>query len=472
MKIEFYKGPALQRCASLIALIMLNLLATVTASAEPWRLTNAVDLPDWLSVSGGTQIRYETLDEQFRSGRNGDDQILAYRTTLLLEASLTSWRFAFEILDARQAFADESTLINTTIVNPFDVLQAYAQFNTNDFLFTDSVSAFKAGRFTMDIGSRRLVARNVFRNTINAFTGVDWTLSRADNEQFRAFFTLPVNRLPNDPERLLDNETKGDDQDTEVKFWGLHYKLPTQSLAEIQSEAEVYYFGLNENDSHNRNTRNRELQTIGGKIFKSPQKNQFDYEIESAIQFGESRSTAAATNRENLDHFAQFYYTALGYSFDYAWSPRLIAEFDFASGDDDPDDGDNNRFDSLFGFNREYGPIGIWGAFVRSNLISPALRLQLKPANDIKMFIAYRGVWLASKRDALSSTGVRDATGSSGSFVGQQLETRIRWNIYPENLLLEVGGTYLFKGEFLEDAPNATGAGDPNYWYSQVVYKF
>lgn len=463
----------MQNVMGVILLMLVSLLLIFPAKAEPWRVSKALNLPAWVSISGLTRARFETVDEQFRAGGNGDDQAMSFRTSVLFEAGFDQWEFAFEVLDARQAHGDESTPINTSLVNPFDVLQAYVQYNANDFLLSDSISAFKVGRFTIDLGSRRLLAKTIFRNTDNAFTGINWTLERADNEKYRVFFTLPVNRLPNDPERLIDNETEADDQDTEVKFWGLYYMLPKRVLKNIESEAEVYYFGLNENDTHNRNTRNRDLQTIGARIFKSPQRSEFDYQIESAIQFGQSRSNALETNRNDLDHFAQFYHAELGYSFDHAWSPRLIAQFDFASGDDDPEDDDNNRFDTLFGARRfDVGPIGIFGPFALSNVITPGVRLLFKPAAKVSVLLGHRAYWLASDRDALVAARVQDPAGESGSFAGQQFEARVRWDVYPNNLRFEVGGAYVFQGEFLKNAPNASGGGDPNYLYGQVVYKF
>lgn len=46
----------------------------------------------------------------------------------------------------------------------------------------------------MDIGSLRLVARNKFRNVINAFSGIDWQ-RKLDDEVLRAFYTFPVQHL-------------------------------------------------------------------------------------------------------------------------------------------------------------------------------------------------------------------------------------------------------------------------------------
>lgn len=454
-------------------LIILFFPSSLWASEPLWRVNKLFTLPNCLSISGQHRTRFETVDEQFRSGRNGDDQILVFRTNVLTELMFQNWKFGLEILDARQAHAKDDTPISTSVVNPTDVLQGFVQWQAQHLISENSVSNFKVGRFTIDVGSRRLVARNLFRNTINAFTGFDWQWTGADGKQIRTFYTLPVNRLPRERERLIDNRSESDDQDFEVKFWGLYYGFPDQSFTTWQSQAELFYFGLDENDTHDRPTRNRNIHTFGGRLYKQTRVNEFDYQIETVIQFGESRSSAASNNLEDLDHFAYFYRIELGYKYDTLWSPRLSAQFDFASGDDDPDDGNNNRFDSLFGARRfDFGPTGIYGPFSRANLISPGIRLQLKPSQHTSLFIAHRGYWLASNKDAWTVAAVHDRQGDSGSYIGQQLEFRYRWEIVPKNIRLELGGAYLFKGEFANTAPNANREGDPNYLYSQLLFTF
>lgn len=452
-------------------LLLIFLIADVSAAATPWRINQV--LPDWFSISGQQRTRFESVDEQFRVGGNGDDQILVFRTNVLAQLMLQNWTFGFEVLDARQAHAKDDTPVNTGVVNPVDILQAFAQWRVRHLISENSISNFKIGRFTIDVGSRRFVSRNLFRNTINAFSGVDWLWQSTNGMLLRTFYTLPVNRLPRERERLIDNRSEGDDQDTEVKFWGLYYHLPAQSLKTWQSKAELFYFGLNENDIHNRPTRNRDLNTFGARLYKNPETNRFDFQIETAFQVGTSRSSTALTDNNDLDHFAHFHRVEVGYKYATMWSPRLSVQLDFASGDDDPEDDDNNRFDTLFGARRfDFGPTGSFGPFARSNLISPGIRLQVKPSMDTSILVAHRGYWLASNKDAWTVAGVRDPEGDSGSFIGQQMEFRFRWEVYPKNVRFEIGGAYLFKGKFADNAPNANDEGDPNYLYSQLLFTF
>ncbi len=410
-------------------------------------------------------MRFESLDQQFRATRSGDDQIFLFRTLLLTEIKLDGIKFGMEMEDSRQELADSSTPLNTTVVNPLELLQAYAEIEIDDLFFTGSKSTLRGGRITMDVGSRRLVARNRYRNTLNAFTGVDWQWSGADNSKFRLFYTLPVQRRVSG--NILSNEARIDKERDDVRFWGIYYSPSTLPWGGEADKGEVYLFGLNENDSADLTTANRDIYTTGFRFFRKPAVNKFDYQLESILQFGESRASRTATT--DLDHFAHYQHAALGYTFDTTWTPRLIAQYDYASGDDNPADGDNNRFSTLFGARRfEYGPTSIYGAFARANISSPGVRLIVKPQKRLNLMIALRGFWLASADDAWTTAGIRNAAGQSENYIGSQIETRLRWDIIPKNLRLEAGAAHIFSGDLMNNA----GKQDVSYFYTQASLSF
>ena len=350
-----------------------------------------------------------------------------------------------------------------SVVNPLGLLQAYIELPVDNVFGDGSKSTLRGGRITMDVGSRRLVARNRFRNTINGFTGIDWQWQGQSKQRFRAFYTLPVQRLFSG--NALDNDPRFDKEHEEVRFWGVYYspaKLPWGD------RAEFYLLGLNEEDvSGVLNTRDRDIYTPGMRVSRTPAHNQIDYQFESIFQFGESRSSTTSTT--DLDHFAHFQHVEVGYSFDTTWSPRLIFQYDYASGDDDPNDADNNRFDTLFGARRfDFGPTGIYGPFARSNLSTPGVRLKLKPASNITSFAALRGYWLASDNDAWTTARIANAVGQSDNYIGTQFEVRVRWEIIPKNMRLEAGAAHLIAGDLMENA----GKDDATYLYSQLVFWF
>ncbi len=439
------------------------------ASEGPWRLQAASGLPEWLTLGGTHRVRYETLNRQFRVTPNGSDQILVVRTTVAAGLHRGPFTIAGELMDSRAEFDDAGTPINTGIVNTADLLQGYLQWRGEPSYAPGSRFDVRIGRITMDVGSRRFVARNRYRNTINAFTGIDTQWRGASGRQLRAFFALPVNRKPNRAAELRENDVEFDEEDSEVKFWGLYFS----DRFSWGDRGEIFYFGIDEDDSSGRPTRNRELTTLGLRLYRNPELSRFDYQVEAAVQFGESRSSVLATNVTALDHFAHFEHVELGYSFDRAWRPRLSAQYDHASGDRSPADGDRERFDTLYGARRfDFGPTGIYGPFARANIKTPGLRMQLEPGPRTTAFVAYRGFWLASDRDAWTTARVWDPSGNASSFVGQQVEARVRWTVRPSNVRIEAGMAHLFSGAFTDDAPNATGRGDVTYFYSQIAFWF
>ncbi len=434
-----------------------------------WTLDEALGLPERLSISGDFRLRYEHVWNQFRAGRAGDDEILALRTRLRAHFRFSDWLAVdAELQDSRAYLADDNTPVGTGLVNAVELLQAYLDLS---FLGPfGGAHELKLGRLTMDIGSRRLVARNRFRNTSNAFTGVEGLWTIASGRRLRWFYTLPVRRLPSERERLVDNEIEFDETTADFQFGGLFFSedLPWGD------RGELYAFGLNErtiyDDSDGDVVPRRSLGTFGFRLFREQRDGGFDYELESALQFGDSSSDLAGARR--LDHFAYYLHTKVGYTFATRGSPRLILHYDYASGDRDPFDGSNQRFDTLFGARRfEYGPTSIWGAVARSNINTPGLRVEVRHEPHWSGMVDYRAIWLASSRDEWVGTGVQDPNGDSGSFVGQQVEMRVRWRPFPGNVLLESGYAHLFAGEFIDEALNAN-RGDSDYVYSQVILEF
>ena len=69
---------------------------------------------------------------------------------------------------ARVHLADPGDFVNASIKNEFDILQALVSLTADDFLGTGLRTDLHVGRLTLDVGHRRLVARNKFRNTTNA----------------------------------------------------------------------------------------------------------------------------------------------------------------------------------------------------------------------------------------------------------------------------------------------------------------
>ena len=434
--------------------------------ANPYRLDDHLEVPDWLKLSGHQRTRYEGLDGQFRAGRTDDISMFAFRTDLLLTTQGDEGGFRAELMDSRQEGLDGDNQIGTSIVNAMELIQAHAYFD----LGLGQGGELKMGRYTVDLTTRRFVARNRYRNTVNNFNGVhaDWKTQSGDRVQL--FYNLPIQRRVTERQALLDNRIRIDDESVNVQFWGAHIQTPDWKG---RTNRDLFIFGLHENDSKRLNTANRQLFTGGARFYQSPEAGRFDFEVEGAIQWGESRASRSSSDVTDLDHRAGFLHLEAGYTFESEANTRMAFQFDYASGDRDPTDNENNGYDTLFGARRfDYGPTGTYGTLARSNLISPAYRITFNLAQDVSVMIAHRFNWLASDQDSWSPGRLRDATGESGSYLGHQPEIRIRWEALPGNLRVEGGVVRFFTSTFLEEAPGSPLTGDSTYGYLQTIFTF
>ncbi len=434
------------------------------ADPKPWRIEKAVGAPPWLKLGLEQQSRFEHLENDYRAKAEGDATALLFRTLVMAEASARWFLGGLELEDSR-VYASDSTPLNTTLVNPLEILQAYVGVRTTGAFAEHDSLEVRAGRITVDLGTRRVVARNRFRNTINGFTGVDGRWTSPGKHVARAFVVVPVTRLPSEPDALRDNEIARDKESTDSLLWSGSYSSPTLAFG---TQLELYVVGFHERDGDVA-SRNRQLVTVGARWFRKPTTGKVDFDLEVIPQLGSSRTTTAMDDTVDRDHRALSSHAELGISAVMPWKPRFALQHDYASGDRDPADGSLERFDPLFGARRfDFGPTGIYGPFARSNIQTPGVRISVAPSSKLEAFASYRLFWLASRTDAWTTAGVRDSTGESGTFLGEHIEAMVRWSPWPKNLSLEGGAAYLRRGQFAKSAPD-TRTSNATYVYTQLT---
>lgn len=447
--------------------ILAALIAAQPTRAEPPRLQTLIGDPENFDLSGSLRVRHELLDGQPRVGLRAEDEQLAVRTTLAAEYHRAGVRIGGEIYDSRVYLDRPGSSLSTAEVNALELVQAYAEIDLKHALGVRNQIKLRAGRMMLNLGSRRLVAADDYRNTTNSYTGVRADFEAGDKTAATLIYTLPQFRLPDDLPSLRRAKVQWDRESFDLGLWGGIVSRPN-TIGDAM--AELSFFRLQERDAPDRLTRDRNLHTVSARIIRNPKAAQWDVEVEAVYQTG-SISASTAANAARLPVSAWFVHADAGYTFAGPAHLRVSLEYDYASGDGPG--GRYGRFDTLFGMRRaDLAPAGIYNAILRSNLSTPAVRIEAAPTKRLDMFAVYRAMWLADRTDAFSSTGVRDASGQSGSFAGHQAEGRVRYWLVPGFLRAEIDALWLKKGRFLRTAPNAPRTGDTHYLASALTATF
>ena len=420
---------------------------------------------DGFSLSGSTRLRYEAISNQPRIGFNRDDDLINLRTNVLAKYGAGPITFAGEVFDSRVYGDNAGTPVTTGEVNSFELVQAY--IGADVALGGSARAKLQAGRFTLSIGSRRLVAADDYRNTTSGYTGLHADIAAKGGATATLIYVLPQQRRPDNIAALRQNDVAFDHEGFDQVLWG-GTAAKAKAIGPATIEASFYHLG--ESDRPGRPTRDRSLDTYGGRIFADHATGKTDFEIETYYQSG-TISASALAGAARLPVSAWFIHGGVGYSFAARWKPRVSIEYDRASGD--RAGGHYGRFDTLFGMRRgDLAPAGLYNAIGRTNISSPSARLELTPSKRVDMLITYHAMWLAEATDSFSTTGVRDASGRSGSFAGHQVDTRLRWWIRPASLRFEADAVLLTKGRFLADAPNAPPGGSTLYGSFNLTASF
>jgi hypothetical protein len=442
---------------TLAATTRLALLAGLGGAAVAGAQTAAEGF-DW---SGAQRSRIETLDPQFRAGFSNSDQALALQTSVAFSWRRNAWHVGGEIMDSRHLGNDEGSFANGTTTNTLEPIQAYVAWQHN-------ASTFRIGRVTQDFGRRRLLSRNRYRNTVNNFTGIDWSWQGESGRAAHAFYWQPMRPLPNDFTSVLDNEQALDRGLRNSHISGLFYQFPAFAN---RHQLESYAFDAKTVAADP--TLSFDLVTIGTRAFGVPNAGRWHYELEAMLQRGDSGGVVAGVVRDDLDHRSSFVHIEIGHRFGVRSRLDLVFQYDAASGDEDPLDQRSERFNTLYGARRfDFGPTGLYGIANRSNIDSPGVRLTFNPGPRWQAMFAYRSFRLDEARDGWIGAGWRDPSGAAGDSIGRHLEGSFTFTAIPDRLSVETGFGHLTAGRFAEQTAGAAFRGDPQYFYASVTTTF
>jgi hypothetical protein len=453
------KKVGLLSVACFMGLFATHLPAQSTASLQPaaaptpapkspaagWRFSDHVntDLPRWFRFNGEYRVRLEGIEDAgFKPA--SDDAYLQSRVRVNTTLIPTSWmRFQFQGQDA-QVFWRNQKPDAPPYEDTFDVRQAYVEFGNSE---TATFSA-RLGRQELFFGDQRLIGHLNWTNTARSFDAVRATY-KGKKVRVDAFAASVVNLKDDKFDRRADGNNlhgvyavfnvlpKGTIEP--YTFWRLQpgVKAETGAAAKLDSK------------------------TIGVRLAGKLPSN-FDYTAETAGQVG-----SVATD----DIRALAATGTLGYTLaKVKYKPRLVAQYQFASGDANAKDGRRGTFDQLYPTGHD--KLGFADQVGWKNIENVRSGVELKPTPKMTLTGNYLAWWLADAHDGLYNASgalvVKMPTGAAGRWVGQEADFQTGYILSPQIQLLG-GYSHIFPGTFLR---MSTPGRPYNYAFGMVTYLF
>lgn len=402
---------------------------------------------EWLDVGLDFRNRYEYRENDFRPytkieangvpnkknyrPRPDNVDLLRTRAYLGIKDILDPLRFAVEFQDSRSYGSHYETSVGE--VNETEIIQGYGELYFENVLGSNRPISIRAGRQSLELLDRRLIANNQFRNTTNNFEGYRVRFGKKQNDWDLDTFALqPVERLKYDFDRA-DERTWVYGGVLSLKFWS--------DVVTIQP----YFIGRKTKGDPNNNdpvyqTNSADIYSPGLRVYGLFGDSGFDFDADLNKQFGRvGNGTRGATTDKNgnptkdveevlQQHNALAYSLESGYTFDHEWKPRASLYYGYGSGDKNPKDNLNETFDAFYGFNQPWSRNDY---FSWTNIRAPKARVEFSPYKDVRIDTGYNVYWLDSETAAWSRAGLQDKTGKSGSFLGHEFDIRLRHKLNP-----------------------------------------
>lgn len=416
--------------------------------AEPERKIVTFDFQERL------RFEYRENNFDFNNGVNSltDDSWLLQRARVGIKLQPTEFltfyvqgQSAFEIDSDRP---NEPGVLGAEGDDPIDLRQAYISIGSKELNVT-------IGRQLLTYGDERLIGTFDWNNLGRSFDAVKVHWAPTKDWFLDAFVSSVV--VADSDEFNFSDFLDGNDTGRNQVFSGLYFS--TTKLLPLGTTSDFYALELHEEYA----VGDTDFVTLGTRLKADVTlTGGWDYETEMAAQFGEVKG-------KDLTAFAGHW--GAGYVWTkLAWKPRLFAEYNFATGDSNAQDGDVETFQNLFPTNHKF--YGYMDAFSWQNIHNPAVSFSVQPTKATKLQLDYHAFFLADTNDAWyranGVTQVRPIKSGASSFIGTELDLTASWKVN-KNLSLLAGYCHFFSG----DTAKATGASDDaDFAYVQATIDF
>jgi hypothetical protein len=401
-------------------------------------------LPHWLQFSG----EYRARPEGFTGGGlklGNNDAYFLNRIRLNVNLQPREWlKVVVQAQDAR-AWGKNQSPAAPPYEDVMDLRLGYLEVGDAE----KRTLAIRLGRQELNFGEQRLVGSADWLNTARSFDAVRATLHRPGYrlDAFAASVVIQRNRQ-------FDQSTAGNN------LYGLYGTLerliPSANLQPYLFSRRAPHM-LTESKTYGQ----LDFATVGLRWVGTLPAH-FDYATEMALQAG---SLGSDNIRAWAGHWLAAYTLARARA-----KPRIVAEFNHASGDRNPADGRRGTFDQLYPTNHD--KYGLTDQVGWKNLNHVRSRLELRPTSKWLAVFSYQSFWLADTHDGFyNAAGVlvaRAVNGSAGRYLGQEVDVQATYT-FSHRASAGSGYGYLLPGTFLKK----TTPGHPySYPYAFFSYSF
>jgi hypothetical protein len=415
---------------------------------------HALDDEGDFKVKVGVESRYRLeLRDDFtlRNRTYEDDAISLFRNRINLDFTYqpekdgAKIRFFSEGQDSR-SFASSALNRNAAFADEFDLRQLFAEAAGDPEKLPIQL---KVGRQELSYGDERLVGAFNWSNVARVFNAAKLIYSPVSWLQLDGFMSRVVR-----VERERPNHDSSNDN-----FFGIVAALKPAA----EHVLDTNFFVRNQRDnsltSERTGLRGPMKEYTLGQRFRGKKWN-FDYGTEYAFQFG---------SRAHDDIKAWMFHQDVSYTFvKLPWSPKLLAEYNHASGDRNPRDGVVGTFDQLYPTNHDkYGLMDLVGL---KNMNNVRLGLSAKPSSRITLGADFHWFFRDARESAwFSASGavVRAANVRAGRQIGEELDLTATIKI-TKYLNVLIGYSHFFAGPFATDTSGNDGA---DFFYTQITFK-